>query len=324
MICPICPRHCETEPSQKKYGFCGDNTEISLSWAGLHFGEEPVLTVFGGSGAVFVSGCNLRCAFCQNYQISQQFFGKQISIDDFAQICLKLQENGAENINIVTGTHETPRLIEGMRRAREAGVTLPFCWNSSGYESVETIRALSEFVTIWLPDLKTLNPLMADTLFHAKNYPRAAKAAIKEMVALSPLKFVKTQDAATKEKRTKIVSGVIVRHLYLPNRMSDTKDVVKFFSENFADKALLSLMMQYTPVKFSASEFAKRKTALESFQNRLPTQEETQEILKMFDEFCIDDGFIQSPSDDDNWLPDFKKGEPFSDRKAKTIWSCVE
>ena len=168
-------------------GFCRETSDLRIAFAGLHFGEEPLVTVFGGSGTIFFTGCTLRCAFCQNYQISQDGFGRVVDCAEFTDICLSLQAAGAENINLVTGSHHIPKIAEFLRAARDGGVTIPFCWNSSAYESVEMLELLKGLVTIWLPDLKTLDRSFSKKLFFFFFYPEAATTVINWVIENNPL-----------------------------------------------------------------------------------------------------------------------------------------
>ena len=186
--CTQCPRNCHVDRTQST-GFCGETSTLRIAIACLHFGEEPVLTVENGSGTIFLSGCTLRCSFCQNYQISQQGMGKHIDVDEFARICLELEKNGAENINIVTGSHHIPKIAEGLKAAKEMGLSIPVAWNSSAYESIESLELLKGLVDIWLPDFKTMNPIMSRELFQAEDYPQVAKKAIRWMMENFPLKL---------------------------------------------------------------------------------------------------------------------------------------
>src|SRR5574344_1273983 len=162
-------------------GFCGENEDVRVAVACLHFGEEPLVTVFGGSGTIFFTGCTLNCAICQNYQISRQGMGTAVSKAEFVKMCLKLESAGAENINLVTGSHCIPKLADYLKAAQNAGLSIPFCWNSSAYESVEMLELLKGLVKIWLPDFKTLNTALAQKLMGAENYPQAAKDAVSWM-----------------------------------------------------------------------------------------------------------------------------------------------
>ena len=220
--CAQCPRSCGVDRTAGQKGFCGEDNRLRAAVACLHFGEEPFVTVFGGSGTIFLTGCTLACAFCQNYQISQKGYGKEISKDGFVRICLDLQKAGAENINLVTPSHHIPLLAEYLAAARSLGLTIPICWNSSGYESVESLELLRGGVDIWLPDIKTLNAALSKKLFNAPDYPEAAKAALLWMTEASPLKIVEAKKDG--ETREKIMSGVIARHLFLPGRFEESAD----------------------------------------------------------------------------------------------------
>lgn len=321
--CNQCPRNCSVNREKQK-GFCLETQELKIASATLHFGEEPLITVHGGSGTIFVTGCNLRCAFCQNYQISQQGMGKSVSLEEFAAICLKLQDKGAENINIVTGSHHIPFLAQGLKRAKNEGLTIPVCWNSSAYESIEALSLLEGVVDIWLPDLKTLNPLISDAVFKAKNYPSVAKRAIKWMMSHSETVI---EEINGKEK---MLSGVIIRHLVLPGRLEDTKLVFDWLKENTemalkdSSDAFLSIMSQYTPVNFREEFNLDRQRALESFQNRLLSKKEfasVQEMIHSYDFSCL---FYQELEEDTEWLPDFSKAQPFSYALAKPVWHWKE
>lgn len=320
--CEQCPRACGVDRTTGQRGFCGENDKLRAAVACLHFGEEPFVTVFGGSGTIFVTGCTLACAFCQNYQISQKGYGKEISVDEFAGICLDLQKAGAENINIVTGSHHIPALAQGLKAARSLGLAIPVCWNSSGYESVETLELLRGLVDIWLPDIKTLNAALSKKLFNASDYPETAKAALLWMMETSPLKIVEeTKDGETREK---IMSGVIARHLFLPGRFEDSADVLDWLKKNLDGRAVISLMSQYTPVPFKeeAEALKKRLSALEGVQNRLVSKEEDADLRDLIEAYDFETLFYQELSDDTSWLPDFTKPQPFGNKLAQVLWHC--
>lgn len=325
--CVLCPRKCGVN-RDTSLGFCKEPSDIRIAVACLHFGEEPLITVHGGSGTIFLTGCNLRCAFCQNYQISQQGMGKSISIEEFADICIRLQEIGAENINLVTGSHHIPSLARGLEEARKRGLTLPICWNSSGYDSVETLKMLDGLVTIYLPDLKTLSSELAFGLCAAKDYPEVAKSAIEWMIAHNPLKIVEKEvvvsTGSTTEivKKEKIEQGVIVRHLFLPGKFFETADVLQWLKERVDGKAIISLMSQYTPVPFKDSEenLAKRKKALSIIENRLVNTTEDADLRDLIEAYDFDYLFYQDLCTDTEWLPDFEKTQPFSYALAKPVW----
>ena len=276
--------------------------------------------MFGGSGTIFFTGCTLRCSFCQNYQISQQGMGREISTDEFAAICMQLEEAGAENINLVTGSHHIPAIAAGIRAAKQAGLSIPVAWNSSAYELPEMLDLLEGLVDIWLPDLKTLNPMMSKSLFGAEDYPAAAKRGIRRILSLSPLHISEVKKG--KETKEKILSGVIIRHLFLPGRMDDTVMVLDYLKSHADGQACLSLMSQYTPVPFEgdAAELEGRKKALSAFQNRLVSTEEDARLRELIDSYCFEYLFYQDLSDDTSWLPDFRRTQPFSSALAKPVW----
>lgn len=262
----------------------------------IHRGEEPPLVGTGGSGTVFVSGCNLGCAFCQNYRISQAdgkhaALGREVSPEEFVKICKALRDAGAENINIVTGSHAIPKIAEGLIAAKNAGVCLPVLWNSSAYESTCALELLKEHVDIYLPDLKTLDSEISAKYFNAPDYPQTAAAAVLKMIEM----------AANK---------VIIRHLILPGYLDSTRSVFRWFAENAAGRAQLSLMSQYTPIPDRQREMP----------NRYLTKEEYETVLYWLKEFGIEDGFCQEFVTGSEWLPDFNLTNPFSSELSVPIW----
>lgn len=329
--CEQCPRRCKINRAEGKTGFCKENSELRVAFAGLHFGEEPLVTVFGGSGTIFFTGCTLRCAFCQNYQISQNGLGRAVSTSEFADICLRLQNAGAENINLVTGSHHIPKIAEGLRAARDAGVTIPFCWNSSAYESVEMLELLRGLVTIWLPDLKTLSSHLAGKLFAAPDYPEVAATAIKWMIDNNPLEVVDIPEppnakpaewAIPGQPRAKMLSGVIIRHLFMPGLFEETADVLQWLKQNADTRACISLMNQYTPVPFDepSPQLTARKKNLTTFENRLVSPQEDEDLQDLIEAYDFDYLFYQELTNDTSWLPDFRRPQPFSNKLATPLW----
>ena len=321
--CQQCPRNCGIDRSSTT-GFGKETSDIRLAVACLHFGEEPLITVHGGSGTIFLTGCNLRCAFCQNYQISQQGMGTRVSKEEFAEICLRLEEAGAENINLVTGSHHIPALAEGLSEAKKRGLTIPICWNSSGYDSVESLKMLDGLVTIWLPDLKTLSGELSYSLCAARDYPEKAKEAILWMISHNPLKLTseKKQIDGKIVEKDKIMQGVIVRHLFLPGKFFETADVLEWLKQHADGKAIISLMSQYTPVPFKDSKenLAKRKNALASIENRLVNESEDADLKDLIEAYDFNYLFYQDLCADTEWLPNFEKQQPFSYKLARPIW----
>ena len=337
--CVQCPRKCgvnrrASELAEEPHtGFCRESSDLRIAFAGLHFGEEPLITVFGGSGTIFFTGCTLRCAFCQNYQISQDGLGRVVDKAEFVDICLKLQAAGTENINLVTGSHHIPVIAEYLRAARDQGVTIPFCWNSSAYESVEMLELLKGLVTIWLPDLKTLDGNLSRSLFAAPDYPASATAAIRWMIENNPLEIVSLPEppdakpaewAEPGQPRDKMMSGVIVRHLFMPGKFEQTADVLAWLKGNADGRAIISLMNQYTPVPFeeAADLLTARQKALASLENRLVTPQEDADIQDLIEAYDFEYLFYQELTDDISWLPDFKRAQPFSNKLATPVWHC--
>lgn len=304
--CILCPRLCRADRGAGAKGFCGENGSVRIACAVLHFGEEPPITGKGGSGAVFFTGCTLRCSFCQNLQVSRGGAGAEVGIEGLAAIFGDLQTAGAENVNIVTGTHFAPSILEALAIARGNGLRIPMVWNSSGYETLETVDLLGDAVDIWLPDLKTLDPRLSRSLFRAPDYPDRAPEAISAMVRRRPLELRDGPDG-----EGILARGVIVRHLVLPGRLEDTRAVLRWFGEHLAGRALLSLMAQYTPIPGTnpTGDFA-----------RMLQPEEYEAALAMLDEEGIEDGFFQEPERDGDWLPDFTRRRPFPSDLSRTVW----
>ena len=324
--CSQCPRKCSVNRLEGKTGVCGETASLRAAFAGLHFGEEPLITVHGGSGTIFLTGCTLRCAFCQNYQISQNGMGSELNLENFIKICQDLQKAGAENINLVTPSHHIPLLAEFIKAAKEDGITIPFCWNSSAYESVEMLELLKGLVTIWLPDLKTLNSKLSKILFAAEDYPETAKKAISWMIKNNPLRLGEkngidreTGNLCSKEK---MFQGVIIRHLYLPGHFEETAEVLSWLKDNADGDAIISLMNQYTPVPFEEekTKSEKRQKSLSAIENRLVTAQEDGDIQDLIDAYDFEYLFYQELSDDTSWLPDFRRPQPFSNKLARPIW----
>ena len=296
--CRLCPRSCNID-RRSSHGFCGEGSSLCLGFAGIHSGEEPPITGNNGSGTIFVSGCNLGCAFCQNYQISKEGMGREVSTDKFSEICLALQRRGAENINIVTGSHAAPALALGIMEARQKGLNIPVVWNSSAYDGKESLDILEDFVDIYLPDLKTLNPQVSGKYFHAPDYPDRAKEAILRMMDSKPIKY----------NGICLSSGVIIRHLILPSYLDNSREVLEWFAKNCKGRALLSLMTQYTPVKSSGE-----------IPGRYVSEEEYNAVLYMLQEYEIDFGFSQELVRGSDWLPDFNRTNPFSSELSIPVW----
>ena len=211
-----------------------------LARAALHFYEEPSISGKEGSGAVFFSGCNLKCVFCQNEKISRGLIGKEVSVEKLADIFLSLESQGANNINLVTPSHFIPQIKEALILAKEKGLSVPIVYNSSAYELPETLKMLEGLVDVYLPDFKYFDEDMALNYSKAANYPEVAKAAIAEMY--------RQVGEPLFDSRKIMKKGVIVRHLLLPGGVKNAKNVVSYLHETFGDSIYISLMNQYTPL----------------------------------------------------------------------------
>ncbi len=304
--CSICGRNCSINRSAGEKGFCGETVKVRLAWAGIHFGEEPPLTGDGGSGALFFTGCTLRCPFCQNWQISRGMAGVEIDETVFQEICASLVDRGAVNLNFVTGSHFTPTLVRWMKNLRAKGIKLPFLWNSSGFDSLENLEDLCSVIDIFLPDLKTLNPELSKRYFGTSDYPETVKKGISFIFKRKKMVFDK--DGLMKE-------GIIVRHLVMPGMMENTREILKWFSENAGDRAYLSVMTQYTPVYVPGS------TAV--IPDRYLSESEYNEIISMIADFEIENGYIQELVTGNDWLPDFTRIDPFESELSTTVWSHI-
>lgn len=235
--CSLCPRACGADRARRP-GFCGGGALPRLARAGLHFWEEPCISGEKGSGAVFFSGCVLRCCFCQNHEISAKNFGKEVSISRLGEIFLRLAEEGAHNINLVNPTHYVPQIIKALD-AVKGRLSIPVVYNSGGYESVETIKMLKGYVDIFLPDFKYVNSSLSQKYSGAKNYFAFAQAAILQMVRQSgPPVF----------SQGLMKSGTIIRHLVLPGCADDSIKVMRCIAQSFSPgEVYVSIMRQFVP-----------------------------------------------------------------------------
>lgn len=259
MKCELCPRMCGVDRAQKR-GFCGMGDKITAAKAMLHFWEEPCVSGERGSGAVFFSGCVMKCVFCQNYDISSENVGREISEERLAEIFLELQDKGAQNINLVNPTHFVPQIINSIEIAKKQGLRLPIVYNSGGYERVETLRMLDSIVSVYLPDVKYFSEELSKTLSAAPNYFDTAMNSVAEMVRQTGKPLFDENGA--------IKSGVIVRHLVLPNHYKDSVEIIKKLGERFGGEILFSLMSQYTPFGKVKTDprFAKMNRRLTTFE----------------------------------------------------------
>ncbi len=238
--CRLCPRQCGVDRTVGEAGFCGMGIHPVVARAALHFWEEPCISGEEGSGAIFFAGCNLRCVFCQNQEISRGQAGKEISVERLAEICLELQEKGANNINLVTATMFIPSVAEALRQAKEKGLQIPIVYNCGGYESVEALRLLDGLVDIYLPDFKYWESEIARAYSAAEDYCMHAKEALAEMV--------RQAGAPQFDEKAMLLKGVIVRHLLLPGQRKDAEKIIDYLYQTYGDNIYISIMNQYTPM----------------------------------------------------------------------------
>ena len=239
MICNDCPRRCGAERSENKVGgVCLSPALPRIARAAPHYGEEPCISGEHGSGTVFFSGCNLRCVFCQNHEISRGRVGETVTVERLSDIFLELRDKGVHNINLVTGSHFVAPIVRALERAR---LDIPVVWNSSGYDSVESLRRLEGLVQVYMPDMKYMDASLARRYSAAPDYPEVAVAAIAEMVRQRG-KFVLDENDMLR-------SGVLIRHLILPENEENSRRVIDFVAEAYpGDTVLFSLMCQFTPM----------------------------------------------------------------------------
>lgn len=273
--CTVCPHNCRINRIDGQVGRCKSKDTVKIALYSTHNFEEPCISGKKGSGTVFFSNCNLNCVFCQNYEISQQGIGKEITIHELAEIFIKQQEKDVENINLVTPTSYVPQIIEAIKIARKEGLILPIVYNTNGYEKVETLKMLEGYIDIYLPDLKYSDDLLAKRLSKVDNYFKIATEAIKEMYRqVGEVSF---------NKSGIMQKGMIIRHLVLPNHILNSRRVLKWINDNMND-VYVSVMAQYFPT-YKAKE-------IEDINRKL-TKEEYEKIEDYLYRLNLKNGYIQ-------------------------------
>lgn len=287
--CTLCPFKCKVNRNKNELGRCQAGSKIKIGLYSLHYDEEPCISGKTGSGTVFFSNCNLKCEFCQNYKISCQAKGEEISIQKLSEIFLEQQENGANNINLVTAVPYIPHIIESIKLAKEKGLHIPILYNTSGYENIETLKMLEGYIDIYLPDFKYYDNALGMRLSKVKDYKEVTIKAILEM---------KRQVGENMYNQAGILQrGLIIRHLVLPNNIQNSKDILKWIKENLGQETTVSLMAQYFPTY----------KALENKEiNRKLTKEEYEEIENYLYELNFENGYIQDLEDEEEkYVPKF-------------------
>ena len=277
--CTLCPRRCGADRAAGRTGFCGAGGTLKAARAALHYWEEPCISGTKGSGTVFFSGCTLKCCFCQNYPISAEGLGKEISVKHLAEIFLNLQEQGANNINLVTPDHYIPQIISAIDMARSRNFKLPFVYNCSGYETAEMIQLLDSYIDVYLPDFKFMSPDLSAKYSNAPDYPEHAKASISEMVRQCGGDQTRFDDDGIMQR------GVIVRHLQLPDHLDDSKSIITYLYNTYKDSIYISIMNQYTPMPGIENRFPEL--------GRTITSSEYDELVDYAIDIGVENGFIQ-------------------------------
>ena len=303
--CRLCPRECGVDRTDGGKGFCGETDAMRIAWAGLHRGEEPPVSGASGSGTVFFTGCTMKCVFCQNNQLSSGGTGREIGVEELSDVFLRLQKSGAQNINIVTGTHFIPGICAALESASAKGLDLPVVWNSSGYEKPDILEYVKPYVDLWLPDLKTMDASFGKLAFNAPDYPSRAVRAVAWMAG-SEAGGIEWDDGT--EPQT---LNVILRHLVLPGRVSDSKEVVGWYSCNPVPGMILSLMTQYIPMSGCGNLLPRRPL----------TEEECGEVTEFLYDSGVGAGFIQGSGGMKRlWVPRFDEPCPFPKEYADKLW----
>ena len=274
--CTICPHKCKVNREEGKLGRCRAGKNIKIALYSIHNYEEPIISGKNGSGTVFFSNCNLNCIYCQNYEISQEGRGKEISIEDLANIFIEQQNRNVENINLVTPTSYVFHIIEAIKIARKKGLKIPIIYNTNGYERIETLKLLDGYIDVYLPDLKYYDNEIAKKYSNAENYFEVATKAIQEMY--------RQVGSPKLNERGVIEKGLMIRHLMLPNNIDNSKKVLKWIKENIDSNVYIDVMAQYFP-----TYKAKGNKEL----NRKITKEEYWEIEQFVYDLDIKNGYMQ-------------------------------
>ena len=289
-ICTMCPRGCGVDRNNEKIGYCGESMVIRVARTSLHQWEEPCITGKYGSGTVFFSGCSLKCVFCQNHNIADSSVGQAFTVEELAEAFLRLQKKKASNINLVTAGHFVEQIIPAIRLAKDRGLTIPIVYNSSAYETVESLKKLDGLVDVYLPDCKFYEPKIARDYAKAEDYFEVASKAIEEMVR-------QTGDIVFDEQTGNMIKGVIVRHLILPGHTKDSMEIIKYLYQTYGNQIYISIMNQFTPV-INQEKYPNL--------NRRVTKREYQKVVDYALSLGIENAFIQEgETAKESFIPEF-------------------
>lgn len=290
MKCDLCPRACNVDRDDGKTGHCGETSQIRVARTSLHQWEEPCITGECGSGTVFFSGCSLKCIFCQNHNIADSSVGQAFSTEQLADAFLRLQEKKASNINLVTAGHFVRQLVPAIILAKDKGLSIPVVYNSSAYETVESLRMLEGLVDVYLPDCKFFSAEISQNYAKASDYFEVAAKAIDEMVK-------QAGEPVFDEVTGNMMKGVIVRHLVLPGHTKDSMDILKYLHETYKNQIYVSIMNQYTPV-IQHNKYPNL--------NRRVTKREYSKVVDYALSLGVENAFIQEgDTAQDSFIPKF-------------------
>ena len=288
--CTLCPNNCGVNRLKNEKGKCNITNNIKVSLSSLHYYEEPCISGKNGSGTIFFSNCNLKCIYCQNYKISQQGLGKNINIQELANLFLQQQKDGAHNVNLVTPTPYVIQIIEAIKIARKKGFNIPIIYNCGGYENIKTLKMLEGYIDVYLPDFKYADNELGVKYSNVNNYFDNVTVAIKEMY--------RQVGTPKLDKNGIIQKGLIIRHLILPNHINNTKKVLKWIEENIDNNVYVSIMAQYFPTN---------KAKENKFLNRKLNKKEYKEIEKYLATLNLTNGYIQELGEhEEEYVPNFK------------------
>lgn len=289
-VCNICPRKCKIDREAGQIGFCKASNNIVISHVQKHMWEEPCISGTKGSGTIFFAGCNLRCKFCQNYKISQSIEGQEYSVQELADLFLKLQSEDVHNINLVSPTIYVDKIKEAIIIAKKSGLIIPIVYNSGGYETIDMIKSLDGLIDVYLPDFKYFSNALAKKYSLANDYVENAKEVISDM---------KRQVGNPEFDENGIIKkGLIIRHLILPNNVLNSKMVLNYISKTLGNDTWVSLMSQYFP---------SHKALLDNKLNRKITRHELDEVYDYMQELGLVNGYVQDiEENEEKYVPDFK------------------
>ncbi len=301
--CRLCPRDCGVDRTAGLRGYCGETAVCRMASAVAHFGEEPSFTGEKGSGTLFFTGCSSHCFFCQNVQISAGGVGRDASPEDLVEAALGLVEKGVHNLNFVSPDHFWPHLEWLCGELRGRGVTMPFLFNTSGYQKAELVPAYARSIDIFLPDFKFADPGLAKLCMRDARYPELALAAIREMVKAKG--FLEPWDP---EGRKTARRGVLVRHLVLPGCVENSLAALRLLHREFGPDLPLSVMSQFKPMPGCREH---------GLLERAVSQDEYEQVTERVEDLGFEHVFIQPVSENDDFLPDFTEDEPFEGNKRR-------